>query len=372
MRTKPNVASFGVFLSLRFATVNAFVLPSLKNLLNLNHIPSKAFLPHATSTTKEDPTFVRPDPLNDFSISDPDCISSATLMRRILIPVEETIHPSGEIGISYIHWPASPTASSSPPPSILLVPGFDSSCLEYRRLGPKLSSLGVNVYAVDVLGWGFTQLPSSLSLDYSASAKLTTLASFWKTLTDNAPVCIGGASLGGAVAIEYAADPSSPATSCVLLDAQGFVDGIGPIVSLLPTPLARLGVGVLKSVPLRNYANNLSYFDPEKFATEDALAVGRIHCLREGWEDAMLSFMTTGGFKPKEKVEKVLQRTCILWGRQDNILDGKEFANKFMEVMPNKENELHWVENCGHVPHLEQSEETAKIIYNFLNKNSNK
>ena len=148
-----------------------------------------------------------------------------------------------------------------------------------------------------------------------------------------------------------------------MIDAQGFVDGIGPM-SFLPAPLARAGIKVLQSVPLRNSANQMSYYNPETYATEDALKVGRLHCLRDGWEDGMLSFMQSGGFRPKEKVPKIDVPTLVLWGRQDGILEGKEFAQKFIDTMPNAE--LQWVEECGHVPHLEQPELTAGYIADFL------
>ena len=53
-----------------------------------------------------------------------------------------------------------------------------------------------------------------------------------------------------------------------------------------------------------------------------------MHCLQEGWEDSLLSFMSSGGFKPKNKVPLVQQQTCVIWGRNDEILNGDEFANK--------------------------------------------
>lgn len=53
-----------------------------------------------------------------------------------------------------------------------------------------------------------------------------------------------------------------------------------------------------------------------------------MHCLQDGWEDSLLSFMSSGGFKPKNKVPLVTQETCVIWGRNDEILNGEEFANK--------------------------------------------
>ncbi|KAL3783345.1 hypothetical protein ACHAW5_010887 [Stephanodiscus triporus] len=237
-----------------------------------------------------------------------------------------------------------------------------------------LSSLGIDVYCVDLLGWGYTQLDPSV-LSYSARAKVEALRGLWEVVGGNGEVVVGGASLGGAAVIEYAADVlrrgddndygigGDFVRGTVLIDAQGFVDGIGPM-SYLPAPIARLGIRVLKSEPLRSSANRMSYYDVESYATEDALRVGRLHTLREGWEDGMLSFMRSGGFRPREKVPTIGVPTLVLWGRQDGILDGEEYANMFVNGMPDAT--LRWIEECGHVPHLEQPETTARHIADFL------
>ena len=115
---------------------------------------------------------------------------------------------------------------------------------------------------------------------------------------------------------------------------------------------------------MRFQANQLSYDNPTKYATDDALKISRIHTLRTGWDDALVSFMQSGGFAPSTKVSQVKVPTLVLWGRQDGILDGMEFANRFLEELSN--DRLHWIEDCGHVPHLEQPDETANVIYDFL------
>lgn len=325
--------------------------------------------------------------MDDLTFSTPDvsaveeqaCIDAASKMKRVAVPSENS--PSGSVGISYIHWPAEGRKANTPP--LILLHGFDSSCLEYRRLGPKLAALGVDAYAVDILGWGFTQLEDVDS--FSADAKVEALKGFVKTMFgDSTAFCVAGASLGGAASIELAAaltiapldeddeddvdetEDTDGLPSCaglVLIDAQGFVDGVGPM-AMLPKPLAKIGVGVLKSVPLRNAANQMSYFDTDTYATEDAQVIGRLHTLRDGWSDAMVSFMQSGGFSPSSKVSKINSPALVLWGREDGILDGVEFANKFVEELPDAE--LQWIEECGHVPHLEQPDETASTILGFL------
>uniref|UniRef100_A0A7S2UEY2 AB hydrolase-1 domain-containing protein n=1 Tax=Attheya septentrionalis TaxID=420275 RepID=A0A7S2UEY2_9STRA len=332
---------------------------------------TSAFVPMASSPAswgKRTAVFMAED---DMSFSPPDtaaeiseqaCTDAAARMRRINVPVSTTVSPTETVGISYIHWPAektsTPTKKTLP---LLLVHGFDSSCLEYRRLGPKLAALGIDTYAVDLLGWGYTQLEGVNS--FSAEAKVEALQGFWNTVGKGSPVCVAGASLGGAAAIEFGSASPDMVKGAIFIDAQGFVDGVGPMAAL-PKPLARLGVKVLKSVPLRNSANQMSYYKPETFATDDALKVGRMHCLRDGWDDALVSFMLSGGFSPSKKVETISAPSLVLWGRQDGILDGKEFATKFVETLPDAE--LRWIEECGHVPHLEQPEETAQVIASFL------
>ncbi len=353
-------------------------------------LPKKSSLTSSTpsslsatsSNYQEDLTFTPPNTIIEGPISEELCTTAAQRMKRVMVPVSSEVSETGFVGISFIHFPASSKQqqqSKKKTLPLLLVHGFDSSSLEYRRLGPQLASMGIDVYAVDLLGWGYTQLDNVKS--FSAAAKVEALQGFWKTVGGNGEVVVGGASLGGAAVIEFAAknlyeeenvddaaDENNNSSEgfvrgTVLIDAQGFVDGIGPM-SFLPAPLARAGIKVLQSVPLRNSANQMSYYNPDTYATEDALNVGRLHCLRDGWEDGMLSFMQSGGFRPKAKVSKINVPSLVLWGRQDGILDGEEFAQKFIDTMPNAK--LQWVEECGHVPHLEQPELTARYITNFL------
>ena len=94
---------------------------------------------------------------------------------------------------------------------------------------------------------------------------------------------VGGASLEDAATIEFAAANLVPAPDdgdsdgcvrgAVLIDAEGFVDGIVPIFSSPRRWPAR--------ALLRDSANEMSYFDPDTYATNNALQICRLHCL---WE----------------------------------------------------------------------------------------
>ncbi|KAI2497686.1 Serine aminopeptidase [Fragilaria crotonensis] len=334
---------------------NSFTLP----IQNSRGVTQRPGSPASSLQATLDPTFVQPDMS---TIEEVACQAAAARMKRVLVPVSEDVSPSGQVGISYVHWPSNPqggSASSSLP--LIMIHGFDSSALEYRRLGSLLAARGIDTYAVDLLGWGYTQLQDVTS--FSAAAKVEALESFATTMFRGKPFCVAGASLGGAAVIELASRNAELCQGLILIDAQGFVDGIGPMASM-PTPLASLGVQVLKSVPLRSSANQMSYFDKASFATNDAVRIGRLHCLQDGWSEALVSFMQSGGFSPSAKVKTIQAPALVLWGRQDGILDGNEFAQKFVEELPNAE--LRWIEECGHVPHLEQPDQTADAIQEFL------
>jgi len=350
--------------------VDAFASVGIRNSLSFKSPLAAVSVTNPTSSDAFVSAFAPPDIMGDGEISEKACADAASLMECVSVPVPESVSPEGSVAVTYVHWPADPEVVRERGRSLplLLVHGFDSSCLEYRRLGPLLASAGIDSYAVDILGWGFGQMGDSIE-SFSADAKVATLAAFWETINCGAAgrsqkreVCVVGASLGGAAAIEFAEARPDVAKGLILIDAQGFVDGVGPM-SMLPKPLAQLGVKVLKSVPLRNSANQMSYYDPKTFATDDALKIGRLHCQRAGWNDALVSFMLSGGFSPTKKVSKIEVPSLVLWGREDTILE-KKFATQFLETLP--DGELQWIEECGHVPHLEQPKVTTDAIAEFL------
>lgn len=250
----------------------------------------------------------------------------------------------------------SPISNIVPP--IVLIHGFDSSCLEFRRLAPLLAQ-DRDVYAVDILGWGFNDHTNIT--DFSPAAKISHLKSFLNNVVKT-PCVLVGASLGGAIAIITATESPTLVKKVVLIDAQGFIDGKGP--SDIPDIVAKFGVKVLKSEPLRMYANFIAYFD-KKFATKDAMQIGRLHCLRESWERASVSFLKSGGFVMSSKVPLLTQPTLVLWGANDEILDPATLE-RFRSELPNPTVEI--IPECGHVPHLEKPQLTASSILSFLNQ----
>merc|ERR1719271_324271 len=111
-------------------------------------------------------------------------------------------------------------------PRVLLLHGADASTLEWRYLVPRLNELGVDAVAVDWWSGGFTSRAAILGeLDHRRSQAprpwtLVTehLHAFWKRQLDSRPVIVVGASLGGAVALDFAATFPEAVSGLVLVD----------------------------------------------------------------------------------------------------------------------------------------------------------
>lgn len=283
----------------------------------------------------------------------------AIRMRRVPVPVPFEDEPVQTACAG----PLSPGKKDKPP--VVLLHGFDSSSLEFRRLFPLLEQ-HTDTWAVDLIGWGFTEtgFDRDSSKALGPEQKRQHLYAWWKECVGQ-PMVLVGASLGGAVAIDFAHEYPEAVSKIVLIDAQGFIDGIGPMASL-PRPFAMLGVSVLRTVPLRQAANKMAYFNKELHATDDALKIGRLHTFLPGWADANCAFMQSGGYSILDKIPKVQQETLIVWGYNDEILDPK-FAIQFEETLPN--GKLVWVEECGHCAHLEQPQFLCDQILEFISPN---
>ena len=248
---------------------------------------------------------------------------------------------------------------------ILLLHGFDSSVLEFRHLLPFLAK-NQEVWAVDLLGFGFTQRVAGLK--FSAMDIKTHLYSFWQNLI-NQPVILVGASMGGAAAIDFTLTYPDIVEKLVLIDSAGLT-GSSPVGKFLFPPFDYLATEFLRNPKVRQSISKAAYQD-KSFASEDAQLCAALHLEMPDWSQALVAFTKSGGYKAFrfKQLGNISKPTLILWGDSDNILGIKD-APRFRRAIPGSE--LCWIKNCGHVPHLEQPQVTAEKILNFLVGDSNK
>ena len=241
---------------------------------------------------------------------------------------------------------------------LLLLHGFDSSLLEYRHIYPLLAAKK-ETWAVDLLGFGFTDRPIRLS--YNPQTIKEHLYCFWRKMI-NRPVVVVASSMGGATAIDFAITYPDAVEKLVLMNSVGY-SGSFYIGKLLFEPFDWLGVEFLRQrrVQALFWGKNFGLIDSR---VEDVLRCALLPSSMPNWEVAIKDFTRSGGYYDLEnRIHLVTQPTLILWGDRDQML-GTTAAVQFEQAIA--DSQLIWLPGVGHTPHYEQPEAVAKHILHFI------
>ncbi|MEM1281676.1 MAG: alpha/beta hydrolase, partial [Cyanobacteria bacterium P01_H01_bin.152] len=266
------------------------------------------------------PTWAQP-------IQDGDAIAFLNHLQRQLVTVPGLMGAQHPATVSTA---VMTTGKQTPTDSVplVLLPGFDSSALEFRHLIPYLAP-SRNVYALDLLGFGFTDYPSSVSI--APNTIRQHLYATWQQLI-NRPVVLLGASLGGAIALDFALRCPGCVERLILVDSVGF-SGSFPLGQYLDASLLNWGADWLrwrKSMALQA-ATMLPFTDSSQ---TDKILCAMVHQAMPGWKQSIVSFTQSGGYGYlAQQISTIQQRTLILWGERDQTL-GTEDAWKFKRAIP--------------------------------------
>lgn len=286
-------------------------------------------------------------PPESAQLTEPTSIALAKSIERIEISTPFCAAP---ISTAYVN-----QGSGGSP--ILLLHGFDSSVFEFRRLLPLLAERQ-ETWSVDLLGFGFTDRPTNLPI--SPAAIKRHLYAFWQTQIAR-PMILVGASMGGAAAIDFALTYPEAVAALVLIDSAGFAKGPAIARFLFP-PLGELAANFLRSPNVRRKVSLQAYTDAS-FVTADSLLCAALHLQCPNWQQAIISFTKSGGYNfLADKIAAINHPTLILWGDSDKILGTKDAA-KFQQAIAHSK--LVWIDQCGHVPHLEKPQATAEQLLAF-------
>ena len=281
-------------------------------------------------------------------------VAIAQQIQWVPIKLPKNLVETGSLLTSYVCW-GDLRGDRAP---VLLLPGFDSSLLEFRRLVPLLAE-ACQVYAMDLAGFGFCDRTVLSSVNPVLVKQH--LKAFCEQVIKE-PVVLVGASMGGGVAIDFATSYLEKVRQLVLIDPVGFAAASGPGRLMVP-PLDKWATDFLRSAWVRRKISEKAYCS-KALVTPDAEICASLHVLMPDWSKALISFTKSGGYNfLRERIAQIDQETLVLWGRQDQILGTKDAA-RFERTLSN--GKLIWIENCGHVPHLEQAKITADHIVNFL------
>jgi pimeloyl-ACP methyl ester carboxylesterase len=283
-------------------------------------------------------------PAEASNLTEAQSIALTKQIKQVAIP---TPLSKEDVATTYVHQGSGGTP-------ILLIHGFDSSLLEFRRLFPLLAAQQ-STYAVDLLGFGFTQ--RNLEIPLNPENIQTHLYCFWQTVIQQ-PMIIVGASMGGAAAIDFTLTYPDAVEKLVLIDSAGLAKQPA-IGKFMFSPIDTFATEFLRNPKIRQSISRSAYFN-RSLASLDAQVCAALHLKCFNWNKSLIAFTKSGGYGSLiDKISTIQQHTLIIWGRQDKILGIKD-AIKFQRAIPHSK--LVWIDRCGHVPHLEKPDTTAKEI----------
>ena len=243
-----------------------------------------------------------------------------------------------------------PVAVLGEGPPLLLLHGFDSSLLEFRRLVPLLAQHH-RLIIPDLYGFGFTPRPDDG--DFTPRGVLVHLEALLVALSERlngAPLGLIGASMGGSVAVELARRQPQRITQLLLLSPAGLTGRPMPV----PPLLDGLGVRFLALPGVRRGLCRSAFANPDTNVAEPELEIASLHLQTPGWAEALRRFARSGGFAGCGEPLPT-QPLTVLWGANDRILRAPQ--KRAAEALLGER--LREVQNCGHLPHIDQPQLVA-------------
>ena len=246
-----------------------------------------------------------------------------------------------------------PTLLTGKGKKVLLLHGFDSCFLEYRRLIPFLKNNN-KLIIPDLYGFGFC--PRSSSNKYGFRYLMEHLNSVLNYFSGNQKIGIIGASMGGALALELARQNPNKINKLLLLSPAGLV-GKNPKI---PWPLNHFGAFFLRQPFVRKGLCRQAFADPTKSVGPAEEQIASIHLKVPGWESSLAKFAAKGGVSNCGH-PKPTQPLKIILGKHDRIIPKKEKEETSKIYYSN----IQIATKSGHLPHLEQPKLVAKVWEDF-------
>ena len=202
---------------------------------------------------------------------------------------------------------------------ILLLHGFDSSFLEFRRIYPSLKKK-FQIIIPDLLGFGFS--PRCASNQNSPSKIVSHLIDIIHNLKFTKKLKIVGASMGGSIALKLANEIPDLIDKIILLSPAGLFGESKNI----PFPLNQIGASFLGLPQIRKSLCRQAFAYPDKCVGEMEEQIASIHLGCKGWRNSLASFAKSGGCAGSYKYFQGIPIKTVC-GENDRILGKKEIKN---------------------------------------------
>ena len=238
-------------------------------------------------------------------------------------------------------------------PSVALLHGLGGTAQDWAVLLPSLVSGGFKAYAIDLLGYGASDKPD---VDYSIALEANVVQKFLDQ-TGQRQVDLVGWSMGGWVALKFAAAHPERVHTLTLIDSAGFDFNA-------PDPK------ILRPHTPQELQAMAAWFSPKAAPIPGFLARDILRVMGE--QDRVLASALDSMYSRRDvmdgKVGGLTMPVLLLWGSRD-VLTPLATASAMHAQMPRST--LRIIEGCGHVALTECHDQAVPAIVAFLKANSN-
>jgi pimeloyl-ACP methyl ester carboxylesterase len=250
--------------------------------------------------------------------------------------------------------------------TVVLIHGISGSVDDW------IKNIGVlaryhRVYAMDLIGFGKCDMGGP---DISLKSMTDFVRRFMETQSIQTADVVGH-SLGGRLAIRFAAEFPEMTEHLVLAASSGL--GKGVPLSLRLTSIPYIGELLWRpsrttiGLGLKGIVYNPAVITPEmvdasyQCAARPGSGSSFLNVLRTGvnWRGQRESFVRL----TRDDLSRISAPTLVIWGRQDRVLPSAH-AQVIADIVPNAK--LVFFEHCGHLLQLERPDEFNSVVLKFL------
>lgn len=209
----------------------------------------------------------------------------------------------------------------------------------------------IRVLAPDMPGFGRSDWFSGIS----QVPDIGPLLFEWLDTLKISQCIVGGNSMGGRVALSMASHHPESVTSLIILDSVGLELPEVPVINPL-------------TLPQSGYTSGLVYDTDRYKARTPYRTLDDARELNRG-RVSFAKYMDDGEIRsdPSLDLGRITMPTLLIWGREDHIVP-LAYGQALDQSLP--DSELLVIDQCGHLPHIEEPDITNRAIIDFIQRRS--
>jgi pimeloyl-ACP methyl ester carboxylesterase len=261
----------------------------------------------------------------------------------------------------YVHYELSGPDDG---PVVILIHGFSAHYFVWDDTHPALTKAGFRVLRYDLYGRGFSDRPNVTYDEQLFDRQLLELLSALKI---REPADLVGSSMGGAIAVIFAARHPEKARKLLLIDPAGYPVNLPLAGRMVRLPVVGdyLTYAFGNPIMLRGFKDYFSKLDKLSAFSEKY----RQQTQYTGFKRAILSTLRNFNLDNQkttyETVGKQGRQVMLIWGREDKIIP---FSNNEMIRAVIRDVDFHAIDAAGHLPHYEVSERVNPLMVEFMKR----